>query len=70
VGKALALPLYRTDDGGVTWVQVHTDLLLQSPQYGQLHGVHFVDLNNGFAYYDGALLQKTTDGGHTWSVAS
>jgi hypothetical protein len=70
VGKALALPLYRTDDGGVTWVQVHTDLLLQSPQYGQFHGVHFVDLNNGFAYYDGALLQKTTDGGHTWSVAS
>lgn len=71
VGKPLALPLYQTDDGGVKWVQVHTDLLLQSPQNDQFRGVHFVDLNNGFAYYDRAQFQiKTTDGGHTWSVAS
>jgi hypothetical protein len=68
VGPSLALPLYRTDDGGGTWVPVQTGLSLQSQQYGQFWRVQFLDQSNGFAVYGGTLLLKTTDGGHTWSV--
>jgi photosystem II stability/assembly factor-like uncharacterized protein len=67
VGPSLALPLYRTNDGGGTWVPVQTGLSLQSPQYGQFWRVQFLDRVNGFAVYGGTLL-KTTDGGKTWSV--
>jgi hypothetical protein len=48
---------------------VHTSLLLQSPEYGQFYGVHFVDLSHGFAYFNRGQQLTTTDGGRSWSVA-
>jgi len=68
IGPSLALPLYRTDDGGGNWVPVRTGVSLQSQQYGQFWRVQFLDQGNGFAVYGGTTLLKTTDGGHTWSV--
>jgi len=68
---AVALPLYHTADGGVTWVPVRTDLLLQS-QDGRIDSLSFVDQKNGFASRVTSLgpsqLLKTTDGGITWTV--
>jgi len=67
----VALPLYHTADGGVTWVPVRTDLLLQS-QDGRIDSLSFVDQKNGFASRVTSLgpsqLLKTTDGGITWTV--
>jgi photosystem II stability/assembly factor-like uncharacterized protein len=68
IGPSVGLPLYRTGDGGVTWVPVRTSLSLQSQQYGQFWRVQFLDQSNGFAVYGGTPPLKTTDGGHTWSV--
>jgi len=70
VRGSTALPLYRTDNGRATWANVQTGLLLQSLQHGQFYWFHFVDMNIGFVYYDGAQPLKTTDGGHIWSVVS
>jgi hypothetical protein len=67
-GPSVALPLYRSDDGGGTWVPVQTGLSLQSQLYGQFWRVQFLDRSNGFAVYDLTTLLKTTDGGNTWSV--
>jgi photosystem II stability/assembly factor-like uncharacterized protein len=74
---AVALPLYRTDDGGLTWVPVLTNILLRSPE-GVIGPFHFVDRNNGFMVrwakqssdFSLWLTQwlKTTDGGRTWTV--
>jgi photosystem II stability/assembly factor-like uncharacterized protein len=70
---AVALPLYKTDDGGLTWVPVLTNILLRSPE-GLIGFLFFVDRENGFAVRfanmsnDFSQLLKTTDGGRTWSV--
>lgn len=75
------MPLYRTDDGGRTWVPVPTSVALDSSE-GRIQGFTFVDLQNGFAervtHYPSAdpynptgqttQLLKTTDGGRTWRV--
>ena len=68
----VALPLYRTDDGGLTWVPVPTSLLLDSNE-GRINGIYFVDQENGFADRFNVATQqnqrlKTTDGGQTWTV--
>jgi len=74
---AVALSLYRTDDGGLTWVPVLTNILLRSPE-GVIGPFQFVDRNNGFMVrlanqsndFSLRLTQwlKTTDGGRTWTV--
>lgn len=68
---SLALPLYHTSDGGLTWTLVPTDLLLQSAD-GRIDTLYFVDVTNGFAIRvnTGGASQslKTTDGGRTWTV--
>jgi photosystem II stability/assembly factor-like uncharacterized protein len=70
---AVDLPLYKTDDGGLTWVPVLTNILFTSPE-GPIGFFFFVDSNNGFAVrYDNRFsgfsqLLKTTDGGRTWTV--
>ena len=70
---AVAVPLYKTDDGGLTWVPVLTNILLRSPE-GLIGFLFFVDRENGFAVRfanmsnDFSQLLKTTDGGRTWSV--
>lgn len=76
--NGVVVPLYRTDDGGNTWVPVRTDLLLVST-YGRVGALYFVDPRNGFAIafapqpIYGATTQvgtliKTADGGVTWTV--
>ena len=72
------LPLYRTDDGGLTWVPVPTNVLWVSrdARMGALDFLDFVDRNNGFAVRQKnggggapyAQWLKTTDGGRTWTV--
>lgn len=71
----IPLPLYKTDDGGVTWVPVPTDVLWGGTE-GPIDLLDFVDQNNGFAirekYIDNvwspSQLLKTTDGGRAWTV--
>ncbi len=68
----VALPLYRTDDGGLTWVQMNTNLALTSSA-GRISDVYFVDLKDGFAdrfntTTQSSQLSKTVDGGLTWTV--
>ena len=68
----VTLPLYHTDDGGLTWGQVNTRLALTSSA-GRISDVYFVDLNDGFADRFNANTQlselsKTADGGLTWAV--
>jgi photosystem II stability/assembly factor-like uncharacterized protein len=74
----VALPLYKTDDGGLTWDAVPTTVVWRSrassPPMGPIDILDFVDQNNGFAirerYMANGLSQllKTTDGGRTWTV--
>ncbi|MDQ6879757.1 MAG: hypothetical protein M3082_19060 [Candidatus Dormibacteraeota bacterium] len=68
----VALPLYRTDDGGFTWSPVRTSLTIDSSQ-GRVSDLYFVDQTNGFLERVSpatgqALLFKTTDGGQTWAT--
>jgi photosystem II stability/assembly factor-like uncharacterized protein len=72
-------PLFRTDDGGNTWLPVRSNLMLVSA-YGRVQRLIFVDQRHGFATavtavpvygafaYQGTLL-KTVDGGVTWTAA-
>lgn len=71
------LPLYRTADGGRTWVRVPTNVVWRSPdeRVGIIDTLDFVDQNNGFAVrrrgdVPNGYTQwlKTTDGGRTWTV--
>ena len=73
---AVSLPLYRTDDGGLTWVRVPTNAIWRSraDRIGPIDIVRFVDQNNGFAVREkdqaNGYVQwlRTTDGGRTWTV--
>jgi hypothetical protein len=51
--------MLRTTDGGINWNQ-----LPDAPT--TLRGVHFADVNNGFAVGDNGLIMRTTDGGANW----
>ena len=73
---AIALPLYRTDDGGLSWVPIPTNVVWRSREahVGPIDALRFVDRNNGFAvrekYMANGFAQwlKTADGGRTWTV--
>lgn len=72
---SLPLPLFKTDDGGVTWKRVSTNLTLGT-RYGRIQDVNFVSPESGFAvavvtaaYSNGTrTLYATNDGGATWSM--
>ncbi|HEV3197864.1 MAG TPA: hypothetical protein VGZ73_08145 [Bryobacteraceae bacterium] len=72
-GPQLPLPLYRTDDGGMTWVPVSNGLLMKSRD-SEIRQVDFLDQNLGFlsviAVQAGKpQFLKTLDGGRTWNPA-
>lgn len=74
-----SLELYNTDDGGLSWAPMQTNLVLQAPE-GLVTQLLFVDQKNGFAVrapscFGSQLCTqgpseflKTTDGGHTWMI--
>ena len=49
-----------TNDGGLTWNQ-------GTGVTGDVTGLAFADLQNGFAAEGGYFIFRTRDGGHTWS---
>ena len=64
--------LYHTDDGGLSWAVVPTDLRQWTQDYF-VDAVDFVDQKNGFASASDPpgqklLWLKTSDGGRTWAV--
>ena len=72
----VALPLYRTDDGGLTWVPIQTNVVWRSrdARVGPIDILDFVDQNNSFAVRENYMANgytqwlKTTGGGRTWTV--
>ena len=61
--------LYRTSDGGKTWVPgATTSFLLPAPKYWPPAYLHFVDSKTGFLDPGGPVegFFRTTDGGRTW----
>src|SRR5947207_1616193 len=67
--RTIALPLYRTDDGGATWTKVTTNLNLEASGK-RLTDLHFVDAQTGFATIWGdtgpSAYYRSRDGGRTW----
>jgi photosystem II stability/assembly factor-like uncharacterized protein len=60
--------LYRTADGGKTWVRGNfTSLAMPAPKWWPPSYLHFVDARNGFADPGESGLFKTTDAGRTWT---
>jgi photosystem II stability/assembly factor-like uncharacterized protein len=51
--------IYRTSDGGNTWIRKHTDTSV-------LTSVFFADALNGYAVGNANRVLKTADGGDTW----
>lgn len=65
----VTVPLYRTNDGGLTWVPVQNNLPF-SDGNGRFSDLYFVNPQDGFAeraLASGSFL-KTEDGGRHWSV--
>lgn len=52
--------LYKTTDGGETWIQISGTSL-------DMYDFHFLDENNGFATGEYGATYKTTNGGTTWT---
>lgn len=58
--------IYFSEDSGQTWTAQETGVLTAN----DLHAIHFVDEDNGFAVGAADTVLKTTDGGDTWEAAS
>jgi hypothetical protein len=56
--------IYRTTDGGLTWLQVHAD-----PNNG-FSDVDFLSTSIGVATRNDGAILRTTDGGNTWTPAT
>ncbi|MBL8000740.1 MAG: T9SS type A sorting domain-containing protein [Flavobacteriales bacterium] len=67
VNNGISLPdsgaIYRTTDGGISWLQVHAD-----PDNG-FSAVAFNSITNGVATRNDGVIMHTTDGGSTWAPA-
>ena len=63
--------IYKTSDGGATWVQQNASGFQSSGQ-SFINGVHFFNANIGVAFGDPVNgefeIYRTTDGGTTWSA--
>jgi photosystem II stability/assembly factor-like uncharacterized protein len=70
---SITVPLYRTDDGGLTWVLIPTRLLLLTGD-GRIESLYFVDRKNGFATRVSSIgmsqFLTTADGGLSWTVVA
>lgn len=70
-----SLPLYKSDDGGMTWTPVKTNLTVMTPQ-GRIQDIYFVNQRVGFAVAahsatttrPSTTLFATSDGGSSWTL--
>ena len=58
--------VYVSSDGGNSWRDITSNIL--SFGGGNLNGVVFHDLSNGYVISPGGVLFKTTDGGANWAM--
>lgn len=58
--------VYRTTDGGNTWQDITNNILALGG--GNLNGVIFHDVNNGYVVGPGGVLYKTTNAGASWEL--
>jgi gliding motility-associated-like protein len=59
--------IYKTTDGGATWVDISSNIDVLSP-VGNLNGILMHDANNGYVVTPGGVLFKTTNGGTSWTL--
>ncbi len=64
------VPTMETDEDTGEEYQSNTWESLSSGTVANLRGVHFLDVNIGFAVGDGGTILRTNDGGSTWIEAS
>lgn len=58
--------IYKTTDGGATWVDISSNIDLLSS--GNLNGILMHDANNGYVTVPGGVLYKTNNGGASWTM--
>ncbi|HEX4877198.1 MAG TPA: gliding motility-associated C-terminal domain-containing protein, partial [Chitinophagaceae bacterium] len=58
--------IYKTTDGGASWVDISGNIDLLSG--GNLNGILMHDVNNGYVTVPGGVLYKTNNGGASWSI--
>ena len=59
--------IYKTTDGGATWVDIASNIDLLSPA-GNLNGILMHDANNGYVVTPSGVLFKTTNSGTSWTL--
>jgi gliding motility-associated-like protein len=58
--------IYKTTDGGATWVNISSNIDQLSS--GNLNGILMHDANNGYVTVPGGVLYKTNNGGASWTM--
>lgn len=58
--------IYKTTDGGATWVDISSNIDQLSG--GNLNGILMHDANNGYVTVPGGVLYKTNNGGASWTM--
>jgi gliding motility-associated-like protein len=58
--------IYKTTDGGASWVDISSNIDLLSG--GNLNGILMHDVSNGYVVAPGGILYKTNNGGASWTM--
>lgn len=58
--------VFRTTDGGNIWQDITNNIIALGG--GNLNGVLFHDINNGYVLSPGGVMYKTTNGGASWEM--